>query len=59
MIAWTRSPTTFVEHCATRWEAGKSMLVCIDKVTCALGCTSSIMPRWKIEGRRWYGQSPL
>lgn len=25
----------FVEHCATRWEAGKSMLVCIDKVTCA------------------------
>lgn len=25
----------FVEHCSTRWEAGKSMLVCIDKVTCA------------------------
>ena len=25
----------FVEHCATRWESGKSMLVCIDKVTCA------------------------
>ncbi len=25
----------FVQHCATRWESGKSMLVCIDKVTCA------------------------
>ena len=25
----------FVEHCVTRWESGKSMLVCIDKITCA------------------------
>jgi len=25
----------FVEHYATRWESGKAMLVCIDKVTCA------------------------
>jgi type I restriction enzyme, R subunit len=25
----------FVEHCSTRWEAGKSMVVCIDKITCA------------------------
>ncbi len=25
----------FVEHCTTRWETGKSMLVCIDKITCA------------------------
>jgi len=25
----------FVEHCSTRWQTGKSMLVCIDKVTCA------------------------
>jgi type I restriction enzyme, R subunit len=25
----------FVAHCATRWESGKSMLVCIDKITCA------------------------
>ena len=24
----------FVEHCTTRWECGKSMLVCIDKITC-------------------------
>jgi type I restriction enzyme R subunit len=25
----------FVKHCSTRWETGKSMLVCIDKITCA------------------------
>ena len=25
----------FVEHCAIRWQSGKSMLVCIDKLTCA------------------------
>ncbi|MGH7509811.1 MAG: type I restriction endonuclease subunit R [Gemmatimonadales bacterium] len=25
----------FVEHCTTRWETGKSMLVCVDKLTCA------------------------
>jgi type I restriction enzyme, R subunit len=24
----------FVEHCSTRWQTGKSMLVCIDKITC-------------------------
>lgn len=36
----------FVEHCATRWESGKSMLVCIDKVTCAR-VYQRIMPRWK------------
>jgi type I restriction enzyme, R subunit len=29
----------FVEHCTTRWESGKSMLVCIDRSR-ALGCTS-------------------
>jgi type I restriction enzyme R subunit len=27
--------TDFVEHCSTRWESGKAMLVCIDKITCA------------------------
>jgi len=36
----------FVEHCATRWEAGKSMFVCIDKVTCAR-MHQRIIPRWK------------
>ncbi len=25
----------FVEHYSTRWESGKAMLVCIDKITCA------------------------
>ncbi len=36
----------FVEHCATRWESGKSMLVCIDKITCAR-MYQRIVPRWK------------
>ena len=36
----------FVEHCATRWECGKSMLVCIDKITCAR-MYQRIIPLWK------------
>ena len=36
----------FVEHCSTRWETGKSMLVCIDKITCAR-MLQRIKPRWK------------
>jgi len=36
----------FVEHCATRWQSGKSMLVCIDKVTCAR-MYQRIIPRWQ------------
>ena len=36
----------FVEHCATRWESGKSMLVCIDKVTCGR-MWQRIIPLWK------------
>lgn len=36
----------FVEHCATRWEAGKAMLVCIDKVTCAR-VLMLVEPKWK------------
>jgi type I restriction enzyme R subunit len=36
----------FVEHCATRWESGKSMLVCIDKITCAR-MYQCIMPLWR------------
>ncbi len=41
----------FVEHCAGRWESGKAMLVCIDKITCAR-MWQRIMPRWqkKLEG---------
>jgi type I restriction enzyme, R subunit len=30
-----RIATDFVEHCSIRWEAGKAMMVCIDKITCA------------------------
>ena len=36
----------FVEHCATRWESGKSLFVCIDKITCAR-MLQMIEPRWK------------
>jgi len=36
----------FVEHCATRWETDKSMLVCIDKITCAR-MYQRIYPRWQ------------
>ena len=36
----------FVEHCATRWQSGKSMLVCIDKITCAR-MLQLIEPRWR------------
>src|SRR5207247_10711685 len=38
----------FVEHCATRWESGKSMLVCIDKLTCAR-MLQRIQPRWQFK----------
>jgi type I restriction enzyme R subunit len=38
--------TDFVEHCSTRWQSGKSMLVCIDKITCAR-MHQRIIPRWK------------
>ncbi len=36
----------FVDHCATRWQSGKSMLVCIDKLTCAR-MLQRIVPRWQ------------
>jgi type I restriction enzyme, R subunit len=36
----------FVEHCGARWESGKSMLVCIDKVTCGR-MYQRIVPRWQ------------
>ncbi|MBM2813212.1 MAG: hsdR, partial [Chloroflexi bacterium] len=38
----------FVEHCSTRWETGKSMLICIDKVTCAR-MLQRIEPRWQFK----------
>ena len=36
----------FVEHCSTRWQTGKSMLVCIDKITCGR-MFHRIEPRWQ------------
>jgi type I restriction enzyme R subunit len=36
----------FVEHFSTRWESGKAMLVCIDKLTCAR-VLQLVEPRWK------------
>lgn len=36
----------FVEHCATRWESGKVLFVCIDKITCAR-MYQRIIPLWK------------
>ena len=41
-----RIATDFVEHCATRWESDKSMLVCIDKITCAR-MLQLIVPLWR------------
>ena len=43
-----RIAADFVEHCATRWQSGKSMLVCIDKITCAR-MLQRIVPRWQAE----------
>ncbi len=36
----------FVERWATRWESGKSMLVCVDRITCAR-MYQLILPRWR------------
>ena len=41
-----RIAADFVEHCATRWQSGKSMLVCIDKITCAR-MLQLIVPMWQ------------
>ena len=40
-----RIASDFVEHCAVRWQSGKSMLVCIDKITCAR-MLKLIIPSW-------------
>jgi type I restriction enzyme R subunit len=41
----------FVEHCATRWESGKAMVVCIDKITCAR-MYQRIMPLWRAKSEQ-------
>ena len=38
----------FVQHCSMRWESGKSMFVCIDKVTCAR-MLQRIKRRWQLK----------
>ncbi len=38
----------FVEHCSGRWESGKALLVCIDKITCAR-MYQRIIPLWQAE----------
>jgi type I restriction enzyme R subunit len=36
----------FVDHCSMRWQSGKTLFVCIDKITCAR-MHKRIMPLWK------------
>lgn len=36
----------FVQHLALRWESGKAMLVCVDKITCAR-MYQLIIPYWQ------------
>lgn len=48
----------FVEHCSTRWETGKSMFVCIDKITCAR-MLQRIVPRWQTKLARLQGEIPV
>ena len=48
----------FVEHCATRWQSGKSMLVCIDKITCAR-MHQRIIPLWKAKLAKARGRALL
>ena len=47
----------FIEHYSTRWQTGKSMLVCIDKVTCAR-MFQRIEPRWRAKLARLQNQIP-
>src|SRR4030042_781925 len=48
----------FVEHCSTRWQTGKSMLVCIDKVTCGR-MFQRIEPRWQSKLAHVKGLIPI
>src|SRR4029079_19113456 len=48
----------FVEHCSTRWESGKSLLVCIDKATCAR-MFQRIVPRWQARLQELRDQVPV
>lgn len=48
----------FVEHCSARWECGKSMLVCVDKITCAR-MLQLIKPRWDARVAELQAQIPI
>ena len=48
----------FVEHCSTRWEAGKVLFVCIDKLTCAR-MYQRIEPRWQARLQQLRDQVPI
>lgn len=48
----------FVEHCSTRWESGKSMFVCIDKITCAR-MYQRVEPRWRSRIQELQAQIPI
>ncbi len=48
----------FVEYCSSRWQSGKSMLVCIDKITCAR-MYQRIIPRWGVKLSKVCSQIPL
>lgn len=48
----------FVEHCSTRWESGKSLFVCIDKITCAR-MFQRITPRWEARLQELRDQIPI
>ncbi|MFN9112550.1 MAG: UvrB domain 3-containing protein, partial [Bacteroidota bacterium] len=47
----------FVDHCAARWESGKAMFVCIDKITCGR-MYKLIDPLWKAKIVELKGNMP-
>jgi type I restriction enzyme, R subunit len=48
----------FVEHCSMRWQSGKAMFVCIDKITCGR-MYALIEPRWKQRTQDLRNQIPI
>ncbi|CAD79082.1 MAG TPA: type I restriction endonuclease subunit R [Rhodopirellula baltica] len=48
----------FVEHCSMRWQSGKAMFVCIDKITCGR-MYAMIEPRWKRRTQELRDQIPI
>lgn len=45
-----RIAADFVNHCATRWQSGKALFVCVDKITCAR-MYQRIAPRWRTKAK--------